>query len=176
MEILKIFIVNLQYNISTKSYFSAINASCVISSQNPCFFCRTGISNVDSADNMYVTDLNNHRIQKFDSNGNFITTLGSVDKGDSQFNSPPGIAVDSYGRVYVTYNRNSRIQVFASSLDTTNNSIITSKNNPSVGYNQTTVIIPMNKTSSLTNNATASNAKNITISLPPPHAGISDQF
>ena len=41
MEILKIFIVNLQYDIATKFYFSAINVSCIIPTQYACFFCWT---------------------------------------------------------------------------------------------------------------------------------------
>ena len=32
---------------------------------------------VDSSDNVYVVERNNHRIQKFDSNGMFITKWGS---------------------------------------------------------------------------------------------------
>jgi DNA-binding beta-propeller fold protein YncE len=32
---------------------------------------------IDLEDNVYVADTINHRIQKFDSNGNFITKWGS---------------------------------------------------------------------------------------------------
>ncbi len=46
----------------------------------------TGIA-VDSSGNVYVTDSGNHRIQKFDSNGNFITKWGSYGTGDGQFRS-----------------------------------------------------------------------------------------
>ena len=44
---------------------------------------------------MYVADYGNNRIQKFDSNGNFITKWGSKGTGDGQFDYPTGIAVDS---------------------------------------------------------------------------------
>lgn len=62
---------------------------------------------------MYGVDADNHRIQKFDSNGKFITKWGSKGNGDGQFTSPAGIAIDSSGNVYVVDTGNDRIQVFA---------------------------------------------------------------
>jgi PKD repeat protein len=62
---------------------------------------------------VYVADANNHRIQKFDNNGNFITKWGSYGKDDGQFIVPQGVAVDSSGNVYVADNNNHRIQKFA---------------------------------------------------------------
>ena len=56
---------------------------------------------VDSAGNVYVADQYNHRIQKFDGNGNFMTKWGMRGSGDGQFNYPAGVAVDSAGNVYV---------------------------------------------------------------------------
>ena len=64
---------------------------------------------VDSSGNVYVTDQLNHRIQKFDSNGTFITKWGS------NFSFPRGVAVDSSGNVYVVDSENHRIQKFDSS-------------------------------------------------------------
>ena len=62
---------------------------------------------VDSSGNVYVTDTGNSRIQKFDSNGNFITKWNFKDPTNGQFVSPEGLAVDSSGHVYVTnYNSN----------------------------------------------------------------------
>jgi tripartite motif-containing protein 71 len=68
----------------------------------------------DSSDNIYVADRGNNRIQKFDSDGNFITKWGTPGIGDGQFEEPTGIAVDSLDNVYVVDRGNSRIQVFAS--------------------------------------------------------------
>jgi DNA-binding beta-propeller fold protein YncE len=61
---------------------------------------------------MYVADNLNHTIQKFDSNGTFVTKCGSEGTGDGQFTLPQGIAVDSSGYVYVADYGNSRIQKF----------------------------------------------------------------
>ncbi len=42
--------------------------------------------------------------------------------------------------------------------------------------NKTDSIVPIKKTFGVSANSTIPNNKNITSSLPPPHAGISDQF
>jgi len=54
-----------------------------------------------------------YRIQKFDSNGSFLTAWGSAGSGDGQFNSPGGVAVEGGGSVYVADAGNYRIQKFA---------------------------------------------------------------
>ena len=68
----------------------------------------------DSSGKVYVADTNNHRIQKFDSNGNFITEWGSKGSGDGEFDGLEGIAADSSGKVYVADTNNHRIQKFDS--------------------------------------------------------------
>ena len=60
----------------------------------------------------YVADGENHRIQKFDGTGSFLTKWGSMGSGDGQFNLPRGVAVDGSGNVYVADQNNSRIQKF----------------------------------------------------------------
>jgi DNA-binding beta-propeller fold protein YncE len=67
---------------------------------------------VDGGGNVYVADTDNHRIQKFDSNGNFITKWGSRGLGNGEFRSPSGVAVDAQGFVYVADTGNNRIQKF----------------------------------------------------------------
>ena len=69
---------------------------------------------VDKNDYVYVTDFFNNRVQKFTSNGTFVTKWGSSGSGDGQFNGPYSIAVDNSGSVYVTDFYNSRIQKFSS--------------------------------------------------------------
>jgi DNA-binding beta-propeller fold protein YncE len=52
----------------------------------------------------------NNRIQKFDSNGNFITKWGTSGSGDGQFVRPASLAVDASGNVFVVDEGNNRIQ------------------------------------------------------------------
>ena len=68
---------------------------------------------VDSGGNVYVTD-HNFRIQKFDSNGRFLTQWGSKGHGTGQFAYPYGVAVDRQDNVYVAEWDNHRIQKFDS--------------------------------------------------------------
>jgi tripartite motif-containing protein 71 len=67
---------------------------------------------VDSSGNVYVADELNHRIQKFDSDGTFITKWGSQGEGDGQFTHPQEAALDSSDNVYVADGSNNRIQKF----------------------------------------------------------------
>ncbi len=63
---------------------------------------------------VYVSDQYNYRIQKFSSNGDFLTAWGSQGSGPGQFHLTIGLAVDSHGNVYVSDYYNSRVQVFSS--------------------------------------------------------------
>ncbi|NIN92136.1 hypothetical protein GTO36_03940, partial [bacterium] len=56
----------------------------------------------------------NQRIQKFTSDGTFVTKWGSYGTGDGQFEEPYDVAVDSSGYVYVADCFNHRIQKFTS--------------------------------------------------------------
>jgi DNA-binding beta-propeller fold protein YncE len=80
----------------------------------PWYFNGHSYIAVDSSGYVYVADIYNYRIQKFDADGNFITKWGSEGTGDGQFYGPNGIAVDSRGNVYVADSYNNRIQKFDS--------------------------------------------------------------
>jgi YYY domain-containing protein len=78
---------------------------------------------VDAAGNVYVADTWNHRIQKFDKDGNFLLAWGGfvsladpVSAGDaardSKFYGPRGVAVGPDGNVYVTDTGNKRVLIF----------------------------------------------------------------
>ncbi len=67
---------------------------------------------VDRQGFVYVTDSGNHRIQKFDLEGNYLLSWGGQGNAPGQFQEPWGLAVDEEGRVYVADLWNHRIQVF----------------------------------------------------------------
>jgi predicted membrane-bound mannosyltransferase/DNA-binding beta-propeller fold protein YncE len=66
--------------------------------------------------NVYVADTWNNRIQKFTSDGEFITMWGQFGAAESEvhFWGPRGIAVDNQGRVFVTDTGNKRVVIFDS--------------------------------------------------------------
>ena len=67
----------------------------------------------DSEGNIYVTDVNNHRIQKFTSDGEFITKWGSEGNGDGQFGLPLGIGSDAKGNIFIIDQATSSIPKFS---------------------------------------------------------------
>lgn len=67
---------------------------------------------VDGDGNVYVADQDNHRIQKFTSDGDFITSWGSIGSGNGQFINPFYVVVNASGHVYVPDPLNRRIQTF----------------------------------------------------------------
>ncbi|HEY1247808.1 MAG TPA: Ig-like domain-containing protein, partial [Nitrososphaera sp.] len=64
---------------------------------------------------VYVSDLGNHRIQVFDSDGTWIDEFGLLGSTNGQLSSPAGVAVDQNANVYVADRGNSRVQAFSSS-------------------------------------------------------------
>jgi len=66
----------------------------------------------DYSGNVYVTEEQNNRVQKFDPSGNFLLAWGSPGSGNGQFNTPLGVAVDYPGNVYVADAFNHRVQKF----------------------------------------------------------------
>ena len=65
-----------------------------------------------SRDNeLYVCDTNNHRIQVFDKDLNFIRAIGREGDGNGCFASPDDLDFDQRGNLYVADERGHRIQV-----------------------------------------------------------------
>ncbi|MDW5549945.1 PKD domain-containing protein [Methanosarcina sp.] len=82
------------------------------------FLASVGIA-TDSSGNVYVADYDSsgyhvtNRIQKFDSNGDYLTQWGSYGSSNGQFDNSNYVVVDSSGYVYVSDTNNNRIQKFA---------------------------------------------------------------
>ena len=62
---------------------------------------------------VYVCDRNNHRIQVFDLDLNFIRSIGSNGRGngEGEFNAPKDVKFDADGNMYVAEIANRRVQV-----------------------------------------------------------------
>lgn len=73
---------------------------------------------VDGEGNVYVTDTGNKRVQKFDSDGNFVGQWGGAGAAAGQFSEPVGIAVsNTTGDIFVADTWNRRVQRFDSDFN-----------------------------------------------------------
>ncbi|MEZ4519232.1 MAG: 6-bladed beta-propeller [Chloroflexota bacterium] len=70
---------------------------------------------VDASNNVYVADTFNNRIQVFDSDGNYVSQIGTNGSSNGELSVPRGVAVDAAGNVYVADTGNVRMQKFDSS-------------------------------------------------------------
>ncbi len=85
-------------------------------------------SAVDSAGNLYIADMFNHRIRRVDTSGIITTVAGNGTPGYSgdhgwatsaSLNNPWGVAVDSAGNLYIADTHNHRIRKVAGEIITT---------------------------------------------------------
>jgi hypothetical protein len=76
------------------------------------FYYPFGVA-VDAADNVYVSDIHNDRIQKFDSDGNFLAKWGTFGSDPGEFNSPSGLAFNSSGYLFIADGSNHRVWKYA---------------------------------------------------------------
>ena len=60
---------------------------------------------------VYVTDRDNHRIQVFDLDLNFVRSIGSHGAGEGELDSPYDVEFDTAGNMYVAERDNRRVQV-----------------------------------------------------------------
>ena len=74
------------------------------------FCCTRGVA-FDSHNHLYVVDSCNNRVQKFDTNGNYLLQFGSCGASDGQLNKPHGVTVHN-DKVYIAEFDNKRVSVF----------------------------------------------------------------
>ena len=73
---------------------------------------------VDKDDNIYVADYSNHRVQKFNSEGEFVAAVGDCGNNQLQFHYLRGIVYNHRdNNLYVADNCNHRIQVLTTDLN-----------------------------------------------------------
>ena len=73
---------------------------------------------VDAADNIYISDALNHRVQKWAKGSTFAVTVAGDAKGNSgndssKLNTPAGVFVDNIGNIYIADGLNHRVQKWA---------------------------------------------------------------
>lgn len=66
---------------------------------------------IDDDQNIWIVDGVNHRIKKYDQNGNLLLKFGKRGTADGDFDAPFGICYFK-NKIYVSDTRNSRIEVF----------------------------------------------------------------
>jgi DNA-binding beta-propeller fold protein YncE len=67
---------------------------------------------MDGAGGIYITNIGNGRVLKYDIDGNFLDGFGRIGDSFGEFTRPRGVAVDSLGQVYVVDAGFSNVQVF----------------------------------------------------------------
>ena len=68
---------------------------------------------VSDTDETAVTDYCNHRVQIFDSGGNYLRYFGRQGAKQGEFNYPVGICFDNNRNIFVADRNNHRIQIFS---------------------------------------------------------------
>lgn len=76
---------------------------------NYLFFRAVAVA-LDGEKNIYVVDMGNYRVQKFDDQGKYLQTIGGKGQGPGEFSGPMGICFDNLGNLYVREYK--KIQVF----------------------------------------------------------------
>jgi RHS repeat-associated protein len=68
-----------------------------------------------SGGNLYVTDLEDDRVQEFNASREYVAKFGSKGTGNGQFSEPAGIAASGGGNLYVDDFGNDRVEEFTTS-------------------------------------------------------------
>ena len=68
---------------------------------------------VNERDEIAVTDFNNHRVQIFNSDGNYLSSFGQQGNRTGEFKNPKGIAFHKNGNIFVADSGNDRVLTFS---------------------------------------------------------------
>ena len=68
---------------------------------------------VDKYGSIYILDMRNHRIQKFDNDGNYLLTIGREGEGPGEFRNAFDITINDHGGLIVPDSGNRRLSVFS---------------------------------------------------------------
>ncbi len=60
--------------------------------------------------NIYVTDYNNNRVERFSTAGAYVAQFGTVGSGNGQFKGPAGITADAFGDLFIVDDENDRVE------------------------------------------------------------------
>lgn len=78
----------------------------------PVFFKAPAALCVEPGGHIFVSDALNHRVLRFDAQGNFLRVSGRKGKGPGDLLLPTAISVNPAGKLVVTDSKNRRFQVF----------------------------------------------------------------
>lgn len=67
---------------------------------------------LDEDGNIYIANTGKDVVFKFNSNGDYLLSIGKSGVGDGELLGPSALALDVYGRLYITDTGNNRISVF----------------------------------------------------------------
>jgi len=78
--------------------------------ENVLFYMPSDIA-IDEEGNVFVLDSGNHRIQKFDPQGNFLASFGRRGQGPGEFQYPQSLDIDKKGFMYISDSGNQKLQI-----------------------------------------------------------------
>jgi len=68
---------------------------------------------VNERNEIAVTEVSNHRVQLFSSDGTYLRSFGTKSDKQGELNWPVGIAFDKNGHIIIVDSDNHRVQVFS---------------------------------------------------------------
>ncbi|CAN5357472.1 hypothetical protein BH10ACI3_BH10ACI3_05070 [soil metagenome] len=91
---------------------SGVNAFLGVEGNQPGQFSKPRGVATDGKGFIYIADTMNARVQKFTSDGSFISAFGDPGTGAGQMKEPNGVAIDAAGNIFVTDSINHKLMKF----------------------------------------------------------------